>query len=148
MKKVIISLIMMFGIISSTSFAGTLVINTDTSDAAPKKAFEYIIKKFEEENTDVTVKWNEQGAASVLFSDMGPLDMEKQDGVIEKKMERLREWFMVPEISLHWAEDADADAPARTSTATLSWEWWVDEDAVAMTKEDILLSLEHLVKWR
>ena len=36
MKKVIISLIMMFGIISSTSFAGTLVINTDTSDAAPK----------------------------------------------------------------------------------------------------------------
>ena len=44
MKKVIISLIMMFGIISSTSFAGTLVINTDTSDAAPKEAFEYIIK--------------------------------------------------------------------------------------------------------
>ncbi len=58
MKKVIISLIMMFGIISSTSFAGTLVINTDTSDAAPKEAFEYIIKKFEEENPDVTVKWN------------------------------------------------------------------------------------------
>ena len=55
MKKVIISLIMMFGIISSTSFAGTLVINTDTSDAAPKEAFEYIIKKFEEENPDVTV---------------------------------------------------------------------------------------------
>ena len=46
MKKIIISLIMMFGIISSTSFAGTLVINTDTSDAAPKEAFEYIIKKF------------------------------------------------------------------------------------------------------
>ena len=58
MKKIIISLIMMFGIISSTSFAGTLVINTDTSDAAPKEAFEYIIKKFEEENPDVTVKWN------------------------------------------------------------------------------------------
>ena len=39
MKKVIISLIMMFGIISSNSFAGTLVINTDTSDAAPKEVF-------------------------------------------------------------------------------------------------------------
>ena len=58
MKKIIISLIMTFGIISSTSFAGTLVINTDTSDAAPKAAFEYIIKKFEDENPDVTVKWN------------------------------------------------------------------------------------------
>ena len=42
MKKVIISLIMMFGIISSTSLAGTLVINTDTSDAAPKEAFESV----------------------------------------------------------------------------------------------------------
>ena len=33
---------MAFGIISSTSFAGTLVINTDTSDAAPKEAFVHL----------------------------------------------------------------------------------------------------------
>ena len=43
---------------ASNAFAGTLVINTDTSDPAPKKAFEYIIEKFEAENPDVTVEWN------------------------------------------------------------------------------------------
>ncbi|MGB2491632.1 MAG: ABC transporter substrate-binding protein, partial [Candidatus Puniceispirillum sp.] len=36
----------------------TLVINTDTSDPAPKEAFEKMIKKFEAENPDVTVEWN------------------------------------------------------------------------------------------
>ena len=38
--------------------AGELVINTDTSDPAPKEAFEQVIKGFEAENPDVTVTWN------------------------------------------------------------------------------------------
>jgi multiple sugar transport system substrate-binding protein len=36
----------------------TLVINTDTSDPAPKAAFEQLIKAFEAENPDVKVTWN------------------------------------------------------------------------------------------
>lgn len=36
----------------------TLVINTDTSDPAPKAAFEALIKGFEAENPDVKVEWN------------------------------------------------------------------------------------------
>ncbi len=58
MKKIITTLLLIFGFTFSTSYAGTLVINTDTSDPAPKAAFEMIIKKFEEENPDVTVEWN------------------------------------------------------------------------------------------
>ena len=47
MKKLLTAWATMAGIcLSTSSFAGTLVINTDTSDAAPKKAFEMIIKKF------------------------------------------------------------------------------------------------------
>lgn len=42
----------------STAFAGELVINTDTSDPAPKAAFEALIKGFEAENPDVKVTWN------------------------------------------------------------------------------------------
>ena len=38
--------------------AGTLVINSDQADPAPKKAFAEIIQKFENENPDVTVKYN------------------------------------------------------------------------------------------
>ena len=45
-------------IISSVAFAGTLVINTDTSDPAPKAAFEQLIADFEAANPDVTVAKN------------------------------------------------------------------------------------------
>ncbi|BFM48065.1 extracellular solute-binding protein [Marinomonas sp. THO17] len=38
--------------------AGTLVINSDQADPAPKKAFAEIIEKFEKENPDITVKYN------------------------------------------------------------------------------------------
>ncbi|MCJ8298800.1 MAG: extracellular solute-binding protein [Pseudomonadales bacterium] len=43
---------------SSSVFAGKLVINTDTSDPAPKKAFEDVIAGFEAENPDVQVTLN------------------------------------------------------------------------------------------
>ncbi|KAK3586169.1 hypothetical protein CHS0354_013119 [Potamilus streckersoni] len=41
-----------------TLSAGELVVNTDTSDPAPKKAFQYLISEFEKANPDVKVKWN------------------------------------------------------------------------------------------
>ncbi len=45
---------------ATASFAQqrTLVINTDTSDPAPKAAFEALIAGFEAENPDVKVEWN------------------------------------------------------------------------------------------
>jgi multiple sugar transport system substrate-binding protein len=59
MKKTIAALLAAVVACGTTStMAGTLVLNTDTSDPAPKKAFEYIIEKFEGENPDVTVEWN------------------------------------------------------------------------------------------
>ena len=45
-------------LLATTTLAGELVINTDTSDPAPKAAFEALIKGFEAENPDVTVTWN------------------------------------------------------------------------------------------
>ncbi|MEM7197135.1 MAG: extracellular solute-binding protein [Pseudomonadota bacterium] len=45
-------------LLSMQALAGELVINTDTSDAAPKAAFEALIKGFKVENPDVTVTWN------------------------------------------------------------------------------------------
>lgn len=52
---------MSFGLslgLSTSALAGTLVINTDTSDPAPKAAFEAAIEGFKAENPDVEVKWN------------------------------------------------------------------------------------------
>jgi multiple sugar transport system substrate-binding protein len=45
--------------VSTTAFAGTLVINTDMSDPAPKAAFEAVIAGFKAQNPDIEVKWNE-----------------------------------------------------------------------------------------
>ncbi|RMF34266.1 MAG: extracellular solute-binding protein [Alphaproteobacteria bacterium] len=45
-------------LLASTAFAGELVINTDTSDPAPKAAFEALIKGFEAEHPDIKVTWN------------------------------------------------------------------------------------------
>lgn len=44
--------------ISTASMAGTLVINSDASDPAPKEAWGEIVKRFEQEYPDITVKYN------------------------------------------------------------------------------------------
>ena len=44
--------------LSGPALAGELVINTDTSDPAPKAAFEALIAGFEAEHPDIKVTWN------------------------------------------------------------------------------------------
>lgn len=43
---------------AGTALADTLVINTNTSDPAPRAAFEQVIAQFEAANPDVEVEWN------------------------------------------------------------------------------------------
>ncbi|WP_373504910.1 ABC transporter substrate-binding protein [Aestuariivirga sp.] len=47
-----------FALSTSTALAGELVINSDQSDPAPKKAMEDLIMDFEAKNPDIKVKWN------------------------------------------------------------------------------------------
>lgn len=49
----------LMGAWSLKAFAGQLVINSNQSDPAPKAAFTAIIKKFEQENPDIKVSYNE-----------------------------------------------------------------------------------------
>lgn len=44
---------------SASALAGEITINTDTSDPAPKAAFQALIDGFKAANPDVTVKWNQ-----------------------------------------------------------------------------------------
>ncbi|MDV7104715.1 extracellular solute-binding protein [Vibrio sp. TH_r3] len=44
--------------VSTTAFAGVLVINSDQADPAPKAAWAEIIQRFETANPDITVKYN------------------------------------------------------------------------------------------
>ncbi len=47
-----------FMLVPMVLFSGTLIINTDTSDPAPKAAFQQLIEDFEKEHPDVKVEWN------------------------------------------------------------------------------------------
>jgi multiple sugar transport system substrate-binding protein len=47
-----------FAFSATTALAGELVINSDQSDPAPKKAMEELIADFQAKNPDITVKWN------------------------------------------------------------------------------------------
>jgi multiple sugar transport system substrate-binding protein len=47
-----------FALSASTALAGELVLNSDQSDPAPKKAMEELIKDFEAKHPDIKVKWN------------------------------------------------------------------------------------------
>ena len=58
MRKILATLIAIASLGYSSAFAGTLVINTDLTDPAPKAAFEWAFNKFQEENPDVTIEVN------------------------------------------------------------------------------------------
>jgi multiple sugar transport system substrate-binding protein len=49
---------MLTATLSASAYAGTLVINSDQADPAPKATWEEIVKRFEAANPDVTVKYN------------------------------------------------------------------------------------------
>lgn len=59
MKKstLLIGWLLLVSLFASLS-AAKLVINTDTSDPAPKKAFGEVIEMFKKENPDIQVEWN------------------------------------------------------------------------------------------
>ena len=50
--------IMAFAFTASTALAGELVINSDMTDPAPKKAMEDLVADFEAAHPDAKVKWN------------------------------------------------------------------------------------------
>lgn len=54
----LVSVLALLTCVSTSLLARTLVINTDTSDPAPKQAFQELIDGFEKENPDVKVTWN------------------------------------------------------------------------------------------
>ncbi len=56
-KKITASLALSMSMVGFSQ-AGTLVINSDASDPAPKAAFAEIVKKFEAEYPDISVKYN------------------------------------------------------------------------------------------
>ncbi len=58
-SRIVVGLAFAGLLLASPLYAGEIVINTDMSDPAPKKAFAEVIEGFKKVHPDVTVKWNE-----------------------------------------------------------------------------------------
>ena len=56
--KTLAGLAVGLALLASTAMAGEIVLNSDQSDPAPKKAMEELIAGFEKANPDIKVKWN------------------------------------------------------------------------------------------
>lgn len=53
-----LSAAMLSSVAVGNAFAGEIILNSDQSDPAPKKAMEELIADFEAKHPDITVKWN------------------------------------------------------------------------------------------
>ncbi|HEV7256030.1 MAG TPA: extracellular solute-binding protein [Mesorhizobium sp.] len=58
MNKLFAGLLLGSTLLYSAALAGEIVLNSDQSDPAPKKAMEELIADFEAKHPDITVKWN------------------------------------------------------------------------------------------
>jgi multiple sugar transport system substrate-binding protein len=56
--KSLTGLLLAYALTSTTAMAGEIILNSDHSDPAPKKAMEELIADFQAANPDITVKWN------------------------------------------------------------------------------------------
>lgn len=58
MTKLFAGLLLGSSLLCSAALAGEIVINSDQSDPAPKKAMEELLADFQAKHPDITVKWN------------------------------------------------------------------------------------------
>jgi len=78
--KIFVVAIFSFGLLINSAIAGgKLVIASNASDAAPRKAFEDIVAKFQEANPDIEVQLNtteheafKTAVRTILAADKGP----------------------------------------------------------------------------
>ena len=125
MKKIFTTLVAAaaIGLVASGVSAGTLVINTDTSDAAPKEAFEYIIKKFESENPDVTVEWNlfdHEGYKQSIRNFLNTNPPDVANWYAGNRMRPFVEAGLFEDVSDIWSESGDGKLSTSMSHALKS----------------------------
>mmetsp|Transcript_11125 Transcript_11125/g.33186 ORF Transcript_11125/g.33186 Transcript_11125/m.33186 type:complete len:302 (-) Transcript_11125:24-929(-) len=82
----------------------------------------------------------------VVFGDLGALDEERKIDVVEKKMGSL-DMFLLPELQALWTLRGADSNPAPASEVRVSFTWMTPHVVNDMTRDDILLALEHLVAW-
>ena len=96
--------------------AATLVFNADTSDAAPRAAFEAVVSKFKSENPDIDVQFNVYDHESYKQSIRNWLTSAPPDVVLWYTGNRMRQLSgagLLADVSDLWTPDMKAQFPAK-----------------------------------
>lgn len=104
--------------------AGTLVINSDQADPAPKKAFAEIVQKFEGENPDINVKYNLYDKEGYKTAIRNWLSTSPPDVVFWYAGNRMKAFVdrgLFEDVSDVWKkEDLKANMPSATPAMTIN----------------------------
>ena len=108
---------------ASQALAGELVINADTSDPAPRKAWEVVIEKFKAENPGVDVKFNVYDHESYKKSIRNWLTSASPDVVFWYVANRMRQFVepgLLEDVSSIYSDQVKADVgPVATGLVTV-----------------------------
>lgn len=112
----------------SMANAGTLVINSDQADPAPKKAFTEIVQKFESENPDITVKYNLYDKEGYKTAIRNWLSTSPPDVVFWYAGNRMKTFVdrgLFEDVSDIWEKEGlKANMPSATPAMTIDDKQW------------------------
>ena len=99
-------------LLGGTAVAGTITVNADTSDPAPRAAWEAAIAKFQEKNPDIEVKFNVYDHESYKKSIRNWLTSASPDVVfwyVGNRMEQFVEPGLLEDVSAVYTDDVKGD---------------------------------------
>ena len=123
---------LLVGAIASTTLsmanAGTLVINSDQADPAPKKAFIEIVEKFENENPDINVKYNlydKEGYKTAIRNWLATTPPDVVFWYAGNRMKTFVDRGLFEDVSDIWnKEDLKTNMPSATPAMTIDDKQW------------------------
>lgn len=102
------------------AFAGTLVINSNQSDPAPKKAWAELVERFQAENPDITVKMNEydhEGYKSAIRNWLVTSPPDVVFWFAGNRMKYFVERGLLEDVSDVWADNELSDSMSSTKAS-------------------------------
>lgn len=104
-------------LLSQSTFAGTIIINSDTSDPAPKAAITKVVEQFNKDHADITAELNIYDHESYKTSIRNWLSSEAPDVVFWYSGERMNTFVskgLIEPISDVWKENGLGEKMAST----------------------------------
>lgn len=117
-------------LLSATALAGTLVINSDQADPAPKKAFDEVVEQFKQDNPDIEIQFNTFEKESYKTAIRNWLTSEPPDVVFWYAGNRMKTFVdrgLLEDVSDLWDKDDlhTKLAPARSSMTIDGKQWGI-----------------------